>query len=212
VSTRLNNIFCIGRNYTEHAQELGNAVPKSPIVFLKPTGALVYSPKVWELPRGIGQVDYEAEIVVRVGMATENVAEADAWYVVDSLGVGIDFTARDLQAEAKSRGLPWLDSKGRKGFAPVSNFIPLADSGRGPFELSLSVNGSVRQSASSDAQIFSIPVLLSYLAKHYGLRAGDLIFTGTPAGVGPVERGDRLVATMISSNPAVRAVLDFNVT
>lgn len=191
----MGNIFCIGRNYSEHAKELGNPVPTTPVVFLKSWGSLVRpSPDRWYLPRDIGRIDPEIEWVVEIGRDASSLTEADALAAVAGYAVGLDVTARDLQSEAKSKGLPWLASKGRKGFAPLSEVKSVAAMGHGPFELELQVNGKTRQKASTAEMIFSLPRILCFLAELYGLTKGDLIFTGTPAGVGPVEVGDRVAA------------------
>jgi acylpyruvate hydrolase len=204
----MGNIFCIGRNYSEHARELGNPVPATPVVFLKASGSLV-RPLLgrWHLPRELGRIDPEIEWVVEIGRDATSLKEADALAVVSGYAVGLDVTARDLQSEAKSKGLPWLASKGRKGFAPLSEIKPVTAMGHGPFELELHVNGKVRQRASTAEMIFSLPRILCFLAELYGLTKGDLIFTGTPAGVGPVEVGDRVAAFLRGKSGLIELAL-----
>ena len=178
----LGTIWCVGRNYAEHAKELGNAVPSSPVIFLKPTSSVLISGGVLHLPPDSKRVDHEVELVV--ARAADGSLRA---------AVGIDFTARDIQEELKKKGLPWTAAKGRPGFAALGPFVPA----KLPAALSLSVNGSVRQQGSSTAEmIFSVPQLLEYLEETYGLRPGDIIFTGTPSGVGPVAAGDRVEAVL----------------
>lgn len=172
-------IWCVGRNYAEHVKELGNEVPVAPVIFLKPASALAVDGGILRLPADCKRVDHEVELVVAVG---ETLAMA----------VGIDFTARDLQDAAKKKGLPWTDAKGRPGFAAVGNFVPLIL----PARLDLSINGAKRQSGTTADMIFAVPELLKRLDETYGLRPGDLVFTGTPAGVGPVASGDRVEASL----------------
>lgn len=198
----IRNIFCIGRNYAEHAKELGNPVPERPVVFLKPTGSFVFSPASLSFPANTGRLDPEVEVVVVIGKDGSAIPEKRALEWVRGYAVGLDFTARDAQSEAKAKGLPWLFSKGRKNFAPVSKVISTTDSS--DIRFSLHINGEKRQSASTREMIFSIPRIIAYLSEHYGLERGDLIFTGTPAGVGPVRAGDVLVAELTAGNEKVR--------
>lgn len=188
-------IYCIGRNYAEHAKELGNAVPSSPVVFLKPTSSLVEvhgRDRKLELDKDIGRIDYEAEIVLRLGASSS----------VSAVAVGIDFTARDIQDELKKKSLPWARAKGRRAFAPVSEWVDWKSlsAGGGKLEdlaLELKVDGEVRQSGSASQMIFPIPALLEFLSREFALEEGDLVFTGTPSGVGPVSRGNRLEAQLL---------------
>lgn len=191
-------IFCIGRNYVEHAKELGNPVPSSPVVFVKPRGAFVPEPKTLLYPKGIARLDPEVELVVQVGQDADSVTESQALELVTGYAVGLDVTSREEQTLAKQKGLPWLLSKGRKGFAPVSHFLSPAQTGHGPFQLSLWVNGELRQRGSTAEMLFSVPKLLVFLAKEFGLRQGDIVFTGTPAGVGPVHSGETLKAQVLA--------------
>lgn len=204
----MGNIFCIGRNYSEHAKELGNPVPAVPVVFLKAQASVVRPEQGrWRLPRDIGRIDPEIEWVVEIGCDASSLQKDDALAVVSGFAVGLDVTARDLQSEAKAKGLPWLASKGRKGFAPLSEIKPVSAMGYGPFELELRVNGKVRQKASTAEMIFSLPHILCFLAELYGLTKGDLIFTGTPAGVGPVEVGDKVAAFLRGKDSQIELAL-----
>ena len=190
----VSNIFCIGRNYREHAAELGNAVPEEPMAFLKPTGALLAGESRIELPAYSESVHYECELVLYVGQtAGAGLDEAAALACVEGVGIGLDLTARDVQGEAKAKGQPWLKAKGFRHSACVSHFVapavlPAADS----LLFSLKVNGEPRQQGDSAQMVHSIPKLVAYLADTYGLPAGSLIFTGTPEGVGELQHGDRL--------------------
>lgn len=175
----LGTIWCVGRNYAEHAKELGNAVPTAPMIFLKPASAVVLSGGTLRLPADSKRVDHEVELVIA--------RAADGSL---RMAVGVDFTARDLQEEAKKSGQPWTDSKGRPGFAALGAFVPAVL----PAPLSLSVNGAVRQRGTTADMIFSVPQLLAHLDARFGLRPGDIVFTGTPSGVAPVVAGDRVEA------------------
>ncbi len=177
----LGTIWCIGRNYAEHAKELGNAVPSAPVVFLKPSSSVVLSGGTLTLPRDSNRVDHEVELVVA--------RAADGSL---RMAVGVDFTARDIQEDLKKKGLPWTLAKGRPGFAALGVFVPA----RLPTELTLSVNGAVRQKGTTADMLFSVEKIFEYLDANYGPQPGDIVFTGTPAGVGPLVAGDRLEAVL----------------
>ncbi len=189
-------VYCIGRNYAEHAKELGNAVPSSPVVFLKPTASLCRTGWKIVLPKNVGRVDHEVELVVAMAGSGRNIPADKALDFVAGYAVGIDVTARDLQAQAKGSGLPWALSKGFDTFAPLSDFIPRGEAGAGPFEFSLKVNGELKQSGCTKDMLFSVPSLIAYLSSAFTLNPGDLIFTGTPAGVGPLRSGDQVEAEL----------------
>jgi 2-keto-4-pentenoate hydratase/2-oxohepta-3-ene-1,7-dioic acid hydratase in catechol pathway len=177
----LGTIWCVGRNYAEHARELGNAVPAEPVIFLKPASSVLLSGGVLRLPADSRRVDHEVELVAA--------RAADGGFLA---AIGIDFTARDIQEELKARGLPWTRAKGRPGFAALGPFVPA----RLPAALTLRVNGAVRQSGSTADMILGVPELFAHLDAEYGLGPGDIVFTGTPAGVGPVRAGDRVEADL----------------
>lgn len=187
------SIYCIGRNYAEHAKELGNAVPEKPLVFMKPRASLCYDGESIVLPEISQNVHHETEIVVAIGSEAVNVNESAALNFVAGFAVGIDVTARDVQDELKKKGSPWTLAKGLPTFAPVGRFVKAAL----PLSIELDINGESRQRGSSDQMIFPIPTLISYLSRTFHLFPGDLIFTGTPAGVGPMKRGDRLEARLV---------------
>ncbi|MBI2386390.1 MAG: fumarylacetoacetate hydrolase family protein [Elusimicrobia bacterium] len=187
LSRPVGTIWCIGRNYAEHAKELGNEAPASPIVFLKPASALLLDGGVLRLPPDSRRVDHEVELVVAAGLSL-------------MMAVGVDFTARDLQEADKKKGLPWASAKGRPGFAAVGNFLPLTV----PSELELSVDGAVRQRGNTKDMIFTIERIIDHLDRTYGLAEGDLIFTGTPAGVAPVAAGARVEALLNGGESRLR--------
>jgi len=201
----IRNLFCIGRNFAEHAQELGNTVPSEPVVFLKPSSAVMISGGDIVLPVRSERVDHEVELVVAIGADASRVSEAQALSCVAGIGVGIDITARDLQEQAKKKALPWAVAKGFDTFAVLGDFVPF-QRGFSDWEsllLALSVNGEARQSGRVGDMLFSVPQLISWLSQVYHLKAGDLIYTGTPPGVAPLRAGDRVVAELASGDGAV---------
>ncbi|GIQ69952.1 FAA hydrolase family protein [Xylanibacillus composti] len=188
----IRNVYCVGRNYKLHAEELGNAVPKSPMIFMKPTHALVpMDGGDIVLPGGYGQVHYEAELVVRIGAAYERGMKAAA--LVSDFALGIDFTLRDLQEELKQKQHPWLKAKGFRAAAPLTRFLPAA--GTEILEaasFSLRINDDEVQRGHVRDMIFDVQTLIDHIGGHYGLAEGDVIYTGTPAGVGRIADGDRM--------------------
>ena len=176
-----------------HARELNNEVPASPVLFLKPDTALVTDNRPFPYPDFSKDVHHELEVVIRMGKTGSRIPEAEAGRYFTELGLGIDFTARDLQAAAKQKGLPWEIAKAFDHSAPVSRFLPvsgMADIHRLSFRLH--INGKVVQEGDSSLMIFSFEQIIAYVSRYITLREGDLIFTGTPEGVGPVSPGDRL--------------------
>lgn len=191
------SIYCIGRNYIEHAKELNNPVPSSPLVFLKPQSALCFDSAEIIIPEQSSDVHHEVEIVVAISKKGKDIPEKDAHDFIEGIGVGIDFTARDIQQKAKESGHPWSVAKGFDTFAPVSRFIRSSEfDDLGNINVDLSVNGVNRQSGNSSQMIFSINYLISYLSSIFTLYPGDLIFTGTPSGVSRVISGDQISATL----------------
>ncbi|MEP0007050.1 MAG: fumarylacetoacetate hydrolase family protein [Balneola sp.] len=191
------SIYCIGRNYIEHAKELNNPVPSSPLVFLKPQSALCFDGSEIIIPEQSSDVHHEVEIVVAISKRGKDIPENDAHNFIEGIGVGIDFTARDIQQRAKESGHPWSVAKGFDTFAPVSRFIHATEfEDLGNINVDLSVNGVNRQSGNSSQMIFSINYLISYLSSIFTLYPGDLIFTGTPSGVSRVISGDQISATL----------------
>ena len=188
-------IICIGRNYIDHAKELNNPVPKEPVFFMKPDTSLLINNKPFFYPPFTSDLHHEVELVVQINKVGKTIARKFAHRYYSEIGIGIDFTARDLQQKAKEKGLPWEIAKGFEGSAPISRFIPLAsleDPSHIPFHLD--INGKTVQEGNSDGMIFSIDEIISYVSQFFPLKTGDLIFTGTPAGVGPVQVNDRLQA------------------
>ena len=187
-------IFCVGRNYAEHAREMGgDPTREPPFFFAKPADAIVTGGADMPYPAATADLHFELELVVAIGKGGTDIAEAEAQAHVWGYGVGLDMTRRDLQAEAKKAARPWDMAKGFDLSAPVGDLVPVATTGvltRGLLELK--VNGETRQSSDISRMIWSVPETIAYLSGLVRLAPGDLIFTGTPEGVGAVTRGDRL--------------------
>ncbi|MBQ4898616.1 fumarylacetoacetate hydrolase family protein [Paenibacillus sp. Marseille-P2973] len=188
----ISNVYCVGRNYRLHAEELGNEVPSEPMIFLKPSHAVVSMEGAGlALPENCGEVHYETELVLRIGRRYESGMTVDE--LVDVVAFGIDFTLRDVQSELKKKGQPWTAAKGFRNSAPITPYIafPGAEGTAGE-DFTLRKNGELVQRGNIKNMIFSLQQIVDYIADRYGLDEGDLIFTGTPEGVGPVYQGDRL--------------------
>jgi 2-keto-4-pentenoate hydratase/2-oxohepta-3-ene-1,7-dioic acid hydratase in catechol pathway len=187
-------IICIGRNYAKHAKELNNPLPKEPVFFLKPDTALLPKKQPFFVPDFSEDIHYEAEIVVKINRVGKNIQEKFASKYYDEIGLGIDFTARDLQQACKKEGLPWEKAKAFDGSAPVGQkFIPIAQiDNLKNVNFSLVINGEERQVGNTNDMIFSIDAIISYVSKFVTLKIGDLIFTGTPEGVGQININDHL--------------------
>jgi 2-keto-4-pentenoate hydratase/2-oxohepta-3-ene-1,7-dioic acid hydratase in catechol pathway len=188
-------VFCLGRNYIEHAREMKAEVPTTPVVFLKPPSSLLPSGGAIVIPPISRDVHHEVELVVLLGRGGKYISKARAMSYVAAYAVGLDMTLRDVQAEAKKQGLPWTLAKGFDTSAPVSDFVE-ARHVPDPHTLSitLEVNGEMRQKSNTGNMIFRIPDVIAYLSSVFTLEPGDLIFMGTPEGVGPVHPGDQLRA------------------
>ncbi|MEM6526225.1 MAG: fumarylacetoacetate hydrolase family protein [Bacteroidota bacterium] len=188
-------IIAIGRNYAEHINELNNERPDEPVIFTKPDTAVLKNNAPFYYPHFSKNIHYEVELVLKIGKEGKNIEEKFAAKYYDEIGIGIDFTARDLQKKAKEKGLPWALAKGFNGSAPISRFITKDKLGElDNINFSLEVNGKIRQSGNTSMMLFSFDYIISYLSQFFTLKKGDLIFTGTPAGVGPIAVGQRLTA------------------
>jgi acylpyruvate hydrolase len=186
-------ILCIGRNYEDHAKELKNPVPAEPVIFSKPDTALLRNNDPFFLPDFANSFHHEAEIVVRINKLGKNIEEKFASRYYDEIGLGIDFTARDLQDELKKKGLPWVKSKAFDHSAVISKFVSKDQfPGLKNLNFHLDINDETRQKGNTSDMIFSIDQLIAHVSKYFTLKIGDYIYTGTPAGVGPVSIGDRL--------------------
>lgn len=188
-------ILCIGMNYHAHLAKLNNPVPEQPVFFMKPESALIRAGLPFFYPDFSKEVHYEVELVLRISKVGKHIQERFAHTYYQEIGVGIDFTARDLQRECRQKGLPWEMAKAFDGSGPVSKFVPL-QSLKNPADIAFSLkkNGELVQQGRSSDMIFNFNQLISYVSKYTTLKMGDLLFTGTPSGVGPVQTGDHLEA------------------
>lgn len=187
-------IICIGRNYAEHARELGNAVPEKPVVFLKPSTALLINNKPLYYPEFTKDLHYELEVVLKIVKNGRSVQPEFAAGYYQEIALGIDFTARDLQQECKEKGQPWEIAKAFDHSAALSPFVPLEGIDRSAIEFELRQNGQTVQHGNTKDMLFSFEDIIVYTSRFFKLQVGDLIYTGTPAGVGPVKIGDKLDA------------------
>ncbi len=186
-------IVCIGRNYADHAKELNNPLPSAPVFFLKPDTAILKDSAPFYHPDFSNDIHHEMEIVLRISKAGKHIEEQFANRYFDQIGAGIDFTARDLQAECKEKGLPWEIAKAFDHSAVLGHFYPTSDfEDFKNIDFRLDVNGETRQIGSTSDMIFSFEAIIAYVSKFITLKTGDLIFTGTPAGVQAVKPGDKL--------------------
>ena len=186
-------IICIGRNYAEHAKELKNAIPDQPLVFMKPATALLVQGKDFYYPDFTTDLHYECELVLKIGKHGRHVQPEFALDYISEVALGIDFTARDVQQRCKDKGHPWEIAKAFDHSAPISEFIPFADlPDPDNIQFNLTKNESEVQYGQTKLLLFDFTAIIVYVSKYFKLLQGDYIFTGTPAGVGPVERGDRL--------------------
>ncbi|MGI4883557.1 MAG: fumarylacetoacetate hydrolase family protein [Janthinobacterium lividum] len=188
-------IICIGRNYADHIAELHNETPAAPVIFLKPETALVQRSQPFFYPDFSTDVHYELELVLRISKNGRHIDAAFAHTYFDAIGLGLDFTARDLQNDLKKKGLPWELAKAFDGSAPISpTFRPVAEfTDLASINFRLEVNGETRQTGNSGLMLHPFAQIISFVSRYITLKQGDLLFTGTPAGVGPVQVGDQLV-------------------
>lgn len=186
-------IICIGRNYAEHAKELGNAVPSEPVFFCKPDSAILPKGNPFFIPDWTTDVHYEVELVLRIDRLGKHISKEFAPRYYGAVGLGIDFTARDVQEELKKKGLPWEKAKGFDGSAVISHeFVAVEELEKSNIRFSLHKNDVLVQSGNSHDMIFDFDAIIAYVSQYMTLKIGDLIFTGTPSGVGRVSTGDEL--------------------
>ncbi len=192
---RANNVICLARTYRKHAEELGNPVPEKPVVFLKPNSSLMTDGMEIGIPPGSGEVHHEVELAVVIKKGGRRIPVERALEYVMGYAVILDITARDIQSELKSKGLPWTYAKGWDTFGPISKVMPME---RIPdpndLNIKLTVNGEVRQDSNTSFMMYSIPEIISFISGFMTLQRGDVIATGTPEGVGPLVAGDRTFA------------------
>jgi 2-keto-4-pentenoate hydratase/2-oxohepta-3-ene-1,7-dioic acid hydratase in catechol pathway len=186
-------IFAVAQNYSAHIKELNSTHSSDPIIFMKPDTALLRNNKPFYIPDFSNEVHYETELIVRINRLGKNIAPKFAHRYYDSIGLGVDFTARDLQRKLKQDGRPWEISKSFDNSAVLGEFLPITDfENVQNIDFHLNINGALVQSGNSKDMIFSIHELIAYISCFFTLKIGDLVYTGTPSGVGPVFVGDRL--------------------
>ncbi|ATL44921.1 fumarylacetoacetate hydrolase family protein [Elizabethkingia sp. HX WHF] len=186
-------IICVGRNYTEHAKELKNEIPTEPVLFIKPDTSVLKGSDFY-IPEFSNDIHYELELVIKISKGGKYIQEENAAKHYEQIGLGIDFTARDLQSKLKEKGLPWEKAKGFDGSAVLSDFFPVENFNTEEIHFELKKNNQTVQEGNSKDMIFDINKLIANISQYFTLRVGDLIFTGTPAGVGKVEENDILDA------------------
>lgn len=200
-------IFAIGQNYVEHNKELNSADPTEPVVFMKPDTAILRDNKPFFLPDFSKEIHYETELIIKINRIGKNISPKFAHRYYDEVGLGIDFTARDLQRRLKSEGKPWEICKAFDNSAVIGRFIPKTDLGEiQNIDFHLDINGKSVQRGNSKDMIFPIHELIAYVSKYFTLKIGDILFTGTPVGVGKVEIGDRLQGYILD-----REMFDFQI-
>jgi acylpyruvate hydrolase len=192
---RCGKIVCVGQNYKAHIKELKSEIPQEPVLFLKPSTALIGDGDTIVVPPHLGRVDYEVELAVIIGKKCKHVPATEALSYVDSAAVFNDVTARDVQSVARKNGLPWSLAKGMDTFAPMSATLPIAKvKDLQDLHLELRLNGEIRQNGSTSMMIFPVEQIISYASRFMTLEAGDIIATGTPEGVGSIKDGDLIEA------------------
>lgn len=190
-------IFCVGRNYAEHAKELGNAIPDEPVIFMKPKSALLQAHTPFYYPEFTNELHYECELVLRISKNGKYIQDKFASKYYDAISVGIDFTARDLQNELKAKGLPWEKAKAWDNSAAVGKWVPCADiKNKKDLPFSLYKNKELVQQDNAKNMIHDFDYIVSYISNFFSVNIGDLIYTGTPAGVGELVVGDELEGFM----------------
>ncbi len=185
-------IIAVGRNYAEHIAELKNEKPDQPVIFSKPETAILRNNEPFYYPAFSKDIHHEVEIVLKISKIGKNIEEKFANKYYDEIGLGIDFTARDIQSQLKSKGLPWDLSKGFNGSAPISDFISKNDYDLKNLNFSLDLNGQRQQTGNTSMMLYNFDFLISFVSIYFTLKTGDLIFTGTPSGVSAVKIGDKL--------------------
>ncbi|MCE2776080.1 MAG: fumarylacetoacetate hydrolase family protein [Algoriphagus sp.] len=187
-------IICIGRNYAAHIEELKNEKPGKPVVFLKPDTALIKGGAPFYYPDFSSNIHHEIELVLKISKEGKYIQPQFAHRYFEEIGLGIDFTARDLQDQCKAKGLPWEIAKAFNGSAPIGEFKSVAELGDlNNIDFQLEINGELRQKGNTSLMLFDFATIISYVSQFFTLKKGDLIYTGTPAGVGPVQTGDVLI-------------------
>lgn len=204
----LGKIVCVGRNYADHAKELNNPIPTEPMLFIKPATAAVVLEQPFSIPAELGSVHFETEMSVLIGSTLTNASEADAKKAIVGVGVGLDLTLRDLQDALKSKGHPWEKAKAFDGACPLSAFVsPDKIDDLQNVQIRLRVNGDIRQDGNSASMLNQVIPLICYISQFFTLEPGDVVMTGTPAGVGPINAGDQIQVELVGVLSAQTSVL-----
>jgi 2-keto-4-pentenoate hydratase/2-oxohepta-3-ene-1,7-dioic acid hydratase in catechol pathway len=195
----LGKVVCVGRNYAAHAKELNNPIPSEPILFIKPASSVVPFGPDFSIPQGQGSVHYELEIAILIGKTLTSASEEQVANSIAGIGLGLDLTLRDVQAKLKEKGHPWELAKSFDGACPLTEFVSVSLPAKDDWQsigLKLEKNGLLQQQGSSAEMLFPILPLIAHISAYFSLQAGDVILTGTPAGVGPLTVGDALLAEL----------------
>lgn len=193
---KIENILCIGQNYSEHNKEMGTKPHNQIVIFTKPNSSVIYDGEEVIIPSISNNMHHEVEMLIAIGKDAYDIEESQARDIIAGVGIGVDLTLRDVQAKAKESGKPWATAKGFYTSAPISKFIPMKEIDSFEIDLKLEVNGATRQLGNTRDMIHSVDKLVAYISKVFSLQAGDIIFTGTPAGVGQLVSGDKAKATL----------------
>ncbi|MGC8595163.1 MAG: fumarylacetoacetate hydrolase family protein [Candidatus Kryptoniota bacterium] len=196
-------IFCVGKNYVKHAVEMKSSIPGNPIIFMKPSSAIVHDGARIEVPTITKEMHHETEIFFVIGAGGKNIKKEHALRHIAGVGVGLDLTLRDIQAELKKEGNPWLISKGFDGSAPISDAVPVTGIDLASLSIRLYVGGYIRQQGNYKDTIFKVEEIVEYISQLFTLEQGDLIFTGTPEGVASISAGDKLKAELLNGDGVV---------
>lgn len=204
----VNKVVCVGSNYAKHIKEMGSATPTEPVVFIKPETAICDLRQPLSLPAAFGEVHHEVELAVLIGATLKQATEDHVAQAIAGYGVALDLTLRDLQAGFKKAGQPWEKSKAFDNSCPLSGFIPSAEFPGDPqdTELKLTINGEVRQHGRTSEMIHKILPLIAHMSQYFTLRAGDVVLTGTPEGVGPLRAGDTLEVSLAGHGISTRVL------
>lgn len=187
-------IIAIGRNYAAHIAELNNEKPSQPVVFMKPDTAILRNNAPFYYPEFSKDIHFEVEVLIKINREGKYIDQKFAHKYYEEIGIGIDFTARDLQSKCKEKGLPWEIAKAFNGSAPISEFVSKEGHDLSNLNFSLKQNGELKQQGNTSLMLFPFDEIVAYVSKYFTLKKGDIIFTGTPAGVGPIAIGDKLEA------------------
>jgi 2-keto-4-pentenoate hydratase/2-oxohepta-3-ene-1,7-dioic acid hydratase in catechol pathway len=203
----VNKVVCVGNNYSDHIKEMGSQISAEPVVFIKPETALCDIRQPLAIPKDLGAVHHEVELAVLIGTPLKQATEDRVANAIAGYALALDLTLRDLQTKFKAAGQPWEKAKGFDGSCPISGFIPVSEFGDAQqADLQLFVNGETRQEGNTRNMLTPLLPLIAYMSRYFTLRAGDIILTGTPQGVGPLKAGDEIVATLNGKSVSTRVI------